>query len=44
MGTNMANKNTPIRGPVVAELVSIAVSMTPDRRPTVNAIPITRNE
>lgn len=44
IGTNMDSKNTPISGPVVAELVNIAVSMTPDKSPTVNAMPITRNE
>lgn len=44
IGTNSANRNTPTSGPVVAELISIAVSMTPDRKPTVNAIPMIKNE
>lgn len=39
IGTKTANKNTPTNGPVVAELVNIAVSITPDKNPTQNAKP-----
>lgn len=34
-----ANKNTPTNGPDVAELVNMAVSITPDKNPTQNANP-----
>lgn len=39
IGINMANRNTPTSGPDVAELVSMAHSMTPDISDTMTANP-----
>lgn len=41
IGANIAKMKTPTSGPVVADDVNIALSMTPDKKPTQYAIPIT---
>lgn len=44
IGTRMANRNTPSRGPDVTLVISMALSITPDSRPTLNATPIMTTE
>lgn len=40
LGKNIANKKTPKRGPLVAEVMSCELSITPDMKATPNAIPM----
>lgn len=44
IGTRMARRKTPSNGPDVTEVISIALSITPGSRPTLNATPIMRTE
>lgn len=41
IGINIANMNAPNKGPDVAENAIIDVSITPEKKPTPNAIPMT---
>jgi len=42
-GNSMANMKTPSSGPLVADVISIDDSITPDRVATPNEIPMMRN-